>query len=67
MSGIVYFKFKSANASDTIAFDGVSISVADLKRAIVEKKNLGRDGAMDLLLSNAQTNQGGLGSLLTEP
>lgn len=67
MSGIVYFKFKSSNTSDTIAFDGVSISVADLKRAIVEKKNLGRDSAMDLLLSNAQTNQGRLTPLLQEP
>lgn len=67
MSGIVYFKFKSAVASDTIAFDGVSISVADLKRAIVEKKNLGRDSAMDLLLSNAQSNQGGRPSRPQEP
>ena len=59
MASCVYFKFKSALTSDTITFDGVFVSVTDLKRAIVDKKGLGRDSALELLLSNAQSGQGG--------
>ena len=57
-TGAVYFKFKSAKTSEVINFDGVFMSVGDLKRAIVEKKGLGRDSALELLLSNAQSGQG---------
>ena len=55
MSGCAYFKFKSAIEYDSVQFDGVFISVGDLKRAIIEKKNL-KD--CDLLLTNAQSQEG---------
>lgn len=58
MSGCAYFKFKSALEYDSVTFDGVFISVAELKRSIREKKGL-TDG--DLLLINAHTNEGALG------
>lgn len=56
--GVVHYKFKSAKDFDSISFDGVFISVADLKRAIVDKKGLARDQACELLLTNAQNNTG---------
>lgn len=54
MSGLAYFKFKSALTYDSVAFDGVFITVAELKRCIKEKKGL-KD---ELALINAHTNEG---------
>jgi hypothetical protein len=54
MSGLAYFKFKSALTYDSVAFDGVFITVAELKRSIKEKKGL-KD---ELALINAHTNEG---------
>lgn len=53
-SGAVRYKFKSANAFDTLTFDGSFIAVGELRRAISEKKGLGRDLACELVLANAQ-------------
>ena len=58
MASRVTYKFKSATASETVIFEGIYISVAELKRAIVEKKGLSRDHAAELLLSEAQTGRG---------
>lgn len=54
----VYFKFKSAKEYDSLSIDGHFISVGNLKDKIVEKKNLGRGTDFDLLISNAQTDEG---------
>ena len=58
MASIVHYKFKSQKDFDTITFDGMFISVGDLKRQIVDKKGLARDQACELLLTNAQSNEG---------
>ena len=54
----IHYKFKSAIDYDTITFDGLHISVADLKKAIVHQKKLGKATDFDLLITNAQTNEG---------
>lgn len=54
----VYFKFKSAKDFDSVSIDGHFISVANLKDKIVEQKKLGRGSDYDLVISNAQTNEG---------
>jgi hypothetical protein len=44
--------------TDTVIFEGMYISVAELKRSIVEKKGLSRDHAAELMLSEAETGRG---------
>uniref|UniRef100_A0A336KWY5 CSON000836 protein n=1 Tax=Culicoides sonorensis TaxID=179676 RepID=A0A336KWY5_CULSO len=53
----VHYKFKSALDFDTITFDGLHINVADLKKAIVHQKRLGKNVDFDLQISNAQTKE----------
>lgn len=53
----IHYKFKSAIDYDTITFDGLHISVSDLKKAIVHQKKLGRATDFDLTITNAQTNE----------
>lgn len=47
----VYFKFNSEMAYDFVDFDGLHISVSDLKKAILHKKRLGKTADFDLLVS----------------
>jgi E3 ubiquitin-protein ligase RBBP6 len=54
----IHYKFKSAIDYDTITFDGLHISVSDLKKAIVHQKKLGKATDFDLMITNAQTNEG---------
>ena len=54
----VYYKFKSAKDYDSIPIDGHFISVANLKEKIFESKHLGRGTDFDLVVTNAQTNEG---------
>lgn len=54
----IHYKFKSALDYDTITFDGLHISVSDLKKAIVFQKKLGKATDFDLRITNAQTNEG---------
>jgi E3 ubiquitin-protein ligase RBBP6 len=54
----VHYKFKSALDFDTITFDGLHISVTDLKKAIVHQKRLGKTCDFDLQITNAQTKEG---------
>ncbi|XP_053683209.1 E3 ubiquitin-protein ligase RBBP6 [Sabethes cyaneus] len=53
----VHYKFKSALDFDTISFDGLHISVADLKKAIIHQKRLGKTMDFDLQITNAQTKE----------
>ncbi|XP_054281694.1 E3 ubiquitin-protein ligase RBBP6-like isoform X4 [Macrosteles quadrilineatus] len=53
----VHYKFKSALKYDTITFDGLHISVKDLKRDILQQKQIGKTGDFDLQITNAQTNE----------
>ncbi|CAN6923033.1 unnamed protein product, partial [Brassica oleracea] len=53
----IYYKFKSAKAYDTISMDGPFISVGFLKEKIYETKHLGSGKDLDIVISNAQTNE----------
>ncbi|XP_030558535.1 ankyrin repeat domain-containing protein 12 [Drosophila novamexicana] len=53
----VHYKFKSTLNFDTITFDGLHISVADLKREIILQKRLGKVIDFDLQITNAQTKE----------
>jgi len=53
----IHYKFKSAIDYDTITFDGLHISVSDLKKSIVQQKRLGKATDFDLMITNAQTNE----------
>lgn len=54
----VHYKFKSAREFDTITFDGLHISVDDLKKAISLRNRIGKTADFDLLITNAQTKEG---------
>lgn len=54
----VYYKFKSARDYDSVQLDGAFISVGALKEKIFESKHLGRGTDFDLVVTNAQTNEG---------
>lgn len=56
----VHYKFKSALEYDTVTFDGLHISVKDLKNAIIQQKRIGRSTDFDLQVTNAQTKEGTL-------
>uniref|UniRef100_A0A069DY26 Putative e3 ubiquitin-protein ligase rbbp6 n=1 Tax=Panstrongylus megistus TaxID=65343 RepID=A0A069DY26_9HEMI len=53
----VHYKFKSALSYDTITFDGLHISVRDLKKAILQQKQIGKATDFDLQITNAQSNE----------
>ena len=53
----VYYKFKSATESNTLAIDGINIKLSDLKEAIIEQKKLGKNWDYDLQVTNADTKQ----------
>jgi hypothetical protein len=55
MSSQIWFRFKAAKESDSILFEGTSLPVDALKRAIIEKKNL---GDRDLVVIDSQSNAG---------
>ena len=57
MASTVHYKFKSQKDYDSVVFDGMFLSVGDLKRSIVDKKGLARDQACELLLTNAQNDE----------
>lgn len=54
----VHYKFKSAREFDTVTFDGLHISVRDLKKAILHQKRIGKNTDFDLQVTNAQTKEG---------
>lgn len=54
----VYFKFKSAKEFNSLPIEGQFISIGNLKERIFESKHLGRGNDFDLVVSNAQTNEG---------
>ena len=56
----VHYKFKSTLDYDTVSFDGLHISVADLKKAIFHQKRIGKNTDFDLQITNAQTKEGKL-------
>jgi hypothetical protein len=55
MSSQIWFRFKAAKESDSILFEGTSLPLDALKRAIIDKKGL---GDRDLVVTDSQTNEG---------
>lgn len=54
----VHYKFKSSLDYDSVTFDGLRISLGDLKKAIIHQKKLGKAAEFDLQIKNAQTMEG---------
>eukprot|EP01134_Creolimax_fragrantissima_P008348 CFRG8348T1 len=52
----VHYKFQSTKTYSTVTFDGMAISLKDLKLQISEAKRFGKVTDMDLKIINAQTN-----------
>lgn len=50
----IHFKFKNSLDYDSVTFDGLHISLGDLKKAIMQRKKL-KDTDVDLLIVNAIT------------
>ncbi|CAN8008008.1 unnamed protein product [Ixodes pacificus] len=53
----VHYKFKSSLDFDTVTFDGLHISVSDLKKSILQQKKIGKAADFDLQITNAQTKE----------
>ena len=56
----VYYKFGSCTKMELLKFDRHHITVADVKRAIFHKKQLGKRGGVDLRIKDAQSKEGKL-------
>ena len=54
----IHYKYKSCKDYDIITFDGLHISLADLKKAIIQRKKLIKSTDFDLEITNAQTQEG---------
>lgn len=54
----VHYKFKNSSDYNTVTFDGVHISVGDLKRAIVQQKKVGKSPDCDLQITDAESKKG---------
>ncbi|CAG0883254.1 unnamed protein product [Cyprideis torosa] len=52
---VVNYKFKSSKDYDTITFDGLHISIGDIKKEIMDKHKLGKGGDFHLSVQNAQS------------
>lgn len=63
MSAAIHYKLKSAKDYDTYRFDGAGIPVWELKNEIIERKRLGKSDDFDLVILNAQTNEGTLSDI----
>jgi E3 ubiquitin-protein ligase RBBP6 len=51
----IHYKFKSSTTSDTVKFDGLHISVSELKSAICQQKKLGKGKDSELQIRDADT------------
>ncbi len=56
----IHYKFRALKDYDTYTFEGAGVPVWELKQEIIAAKKLNRANDFDLLISNAQTNQGKL-------
>lgn len=53
----IHYKFKNSVEYDTVTFDGVHISVGELKRAIMQQKKLSKTDC-DYLITDAESKKG---------
>lgn len=56
----IHYKFRNHSTYDTVTFDGSSITVGELKQAILGQKKMGRAPDFTLQIINAQTQEGKL-------
>lgn len=56
----IHYKFRALKDYDTYTFEGAGVPVWELKQEIIAAKKLNRANDFDLIISNAQTNQGAL-------
>ena len=54
----IHYKFRSSLEYDTLTFDGPSISLSDLRDAIMVQKKIGKNPDFFLEITNAQTKEG---------
>ena len=54
----IHYKFKSNLDYSTLTFDGLHITLGDLKKLIIQKQKLGKSPDFDLQVTNAQTKEG---------
>lgn len=59
----IHYKFRALKDYDTYTFEGAGVPVWELKQEIIAAKKLNRANDFDLIISNAQTNQGNFESL----
>eukprot|EP00112_Aurelia_sp_Birch-Aquarium-sp1_P009443 Seg2073.1 transcript_id=Seg2073.1/GoldUCD/mRNA.D3Y31 product="E3 ubiquitin-protein ligase RBBP6" protein_id=Seg2073.1/GoldUCD/D3Y31 len=53
----IHYKFRSSLEYDTLTFDGPSISLSDLRDAIIQQKKIGKSSDFTLEVTNAQTKE----------
>ncbi|RDD42076.1 E3 ubiquitin-protein ligase RBBP6 [Trichoplax sp. H2] len=53
----IHYKFRNAKEYDTITFDTLQITLADLKKAIMNQKRMGKSTESTLVVTNAQTEE----------
>lgn len=58
MGAMVFYRFKCAKTYDSVPIAGPFISVGTLKDQIYELKQMGRGTDFDLVVTNAETNEG---------
>lgn len=58
MASCVHYKFTNSKDYDTIAFEGLHISLGDFRDAIIVQKKLGKSPDFVLEVFNAQTKEG---------
>lgn len=58
MTSAIHFKMKSEKDFSTLSFDGDFLKVSDLKLLVVEKRKLNYGDGFDLVITDAQTNEG---------
>ena len=66
MASCIHYKFKSSLDYDTLNFDGLNISLGELKKAITQQKKLLKSTDFDLQITNAQTKEGMCNLSVTE-
>jgi len=54
----IRFKFKSAKDFEVVTFNGMGLRLFDLKRRVVEKRQMNKGLDFELQVTNAQTEEG---------
>lgn len=62
----IHYKFRSAKDVDTINFEGLGLPLWELKKEIIQAKRLGSANDFDLVVTNAQSNEGTKFSYLSD-